>query len=171
VSATMTDQGVNIYVEMPPSPDLWKPMNLTFVDESMAQKPSPPADTTVGIIRNSKEPKKPSLACTFCRERKIACGRPAEGSIDPTCKYVVITFLHIINANCVWGVSANVHAVHLHASISPMITHDIRDGHESSKVLGVSSFCVCSISICHFVVVHAMSDHNVFLLSLVVHKS
>ncbi|KAF8187433.1 hypothetical protein BJ912DRAFT_1059786 [Pholiota molesta] len=85
VSATMTDQGVNIYVEMPPSPDLWKPMNLTFVDESMAQKPSPPADTTVGIICNSKEPKKPSLACTFCRERKIACGRPAEGSIDPTC--------------------------------------------------------------------------------------
>ncbi|KAL0946280.1 hypothetical protein HGRIS_012531 [Hohenbuehelia grisea] len=29
--------------------------------------------------------KKQSLACLFCRERKIACGRPAEGSKDPTC--------------------------------------------------------------------------------------
>ncbi|KAF8954281.1 hypothetical protein BDZ97DRAFT_1677226 [Flammula alnicola] len=36
-------------------------------------------------MRNIKEPKKPSLACTFCRERKVACGRPPEGSPDPTC--------------------------------------------------------------------------------------
>jgi len=27
----------------------------------------------------------PRFACYFCRERKIACGRPAEGSADPTC--------------------------------------------------------------------------------------
>ncbi|RDB15545.1 hypothetical protein Hypma_004283 [Hypsizygus marmoreus] len=26
-----------------------------------------------------------NLACFFCRDRKIACGRPAEGSKDPTC--------------------------------------------------------------------------------------
>jgi hypothetical protein len=32
--------------------------------------------------------RQPSLACFFCRERKIACGRPAEGSTDRTCKYV-----------------------------------------------------------------------------------
>jgi hypothetical protein len=30
--------------------------------------------------------KKQTLACLFCRERKIACGRPAEGSADSTCK-------------------------------------------------------------------------------------
>ena len=30
--------------------------------------------------------KKQTLACLFCRERKIACGRPAEGSLDSTCK-------------------------------------------------------------------------------------
>ncbi|KAJ8488172.1 hypothetical protein ONZ45_g14059 [Pleurotus djamor] len=29
--------------------------------------------------------KKQILACLFCRERKIACGRPPEGSEDPTC--------------------------------------------------------------------------------------
>ncbi|KAF7979789.1 hypothetical protein HWV62_40832 [Athelia sp. TMB] len=29
--------------------------------------------------------KKQALACLFCRERKIACGRPEAGSADPTC--------------------------------------------------------------------------------------
>jgi len=40
--------------------------------------------------RNHKEPKRPSLACTFCRERKIACDRWAEGGIDSDapCTYV-----------------------------------------------------------------------------------
>ncbi|KAK0462547.1 uncharacterized protein EV420DRAFT_1194827 [Desarmillaria tabescens] len=33
--------------------------------------------------------KKPSLACLFCRGRKIACGPPLPGSTDKTCKYVV----------------------------------------------------------------------------------
>ncbi|KAJ7785160.1 hypothetical protein DFH07DRAFT_717930, partial [Mycena maculata] len=29
--------------------------------------------------------KKQALSCFFCRERKIACGRPEEGSKDTTC--------------------------------------------------------------------------------------
>ncbi|KAJ7655932.1 hypothetical protein B0H17DRAFT_956212 [Mycena rosella] len=29
--------------------------------------------------------KKQALSCFFCRERKIACGRPEEGITDPTC--------------------------------------------------------------------------------------
>ncbi|KAF8145352.1 hypothetical protein K438DRAFT_1630230 [Mycena galopus ATCC 62051] len=29
--------------------------------------------------------KKQALSCYFCRERKIACGRPDEGSLDGTC--------------------------------------------------------------------------------------
>lgn len=33
-----------------------------------------------------KKGTKQTLACLFCRERKIACGRPAEGSDDHTCK-------------------------------------------------------------------------------------
>ncbi|KAJ7887020.1 hypothetical protein B0H14DRAFT_1285135 [Mycena olivaceomarginata] len=33
--------------------------------------------------------KKQALSCYFCRERKIACGRPDEGSGDETCKCVV----------------------------------------------------------------------------------
>lgn len=39
----------------------------------------------LSTIKKNNE-KKQTLACLFCRERKIACGRPAEGSIDPTCK-------------------------------------------------------------------------------------
>jgi len=40
--------------------------------------------------RNHKEPKRPSLACTFCRERKIACDRWTEGGMDSNipCTYV-----------------------------------------------------------------------------------
>jgi hypothetical protein len=30
--------------------------------------------------------KKPSLACFFCRGRKIACGAPLPGSMDKTCE-------------------------------------------------------------------------------------
>ncbi|KAJ7110246.1 hypothetical protein C8R43DRAFT_167290 [Mycena crocata] len=32
--------------------------------------------------------KKQALSCFFCRERKIACGRPDEGSTDQSCKLV-----------------------------------------------------------------------------------
>ncbi|KAM6503048.1 hypothetical protein JOM56_003025 [Amanita muscaria] len=35
--------------------------------------------------RGGSEPKKQNPACLFCRERKIACGRPMEGSLDQTC--------------------------------------------------------------------------------------
>jgi hypothetical protein len=30
--------------------------------------------------------KKQALACLFCRERKIACGRPDPENVDQTCK-------------------------------------------------------------------------------------
>ncbi|KIK68770.1 hypothetical protein GYMLUDRAFT_733617 [Collybiopsis luxurians FD-317 M1] len=36
-------------------------------------------------VRQMNPPKKQTLACHFCRERKIACGRPAPGSEDTTC--------------------------------------------------------------------------------------
>ena len=45
---------------------------------------------TYGLDKEPKEPKKRreavSLACYFCRKRKIACGQPPEGSVDRTCK-------------------------------------------------------------------------------------
>jgi len=45
----------------------------------------PPASTKKQI----REPKKPgSQACTFCRERKVPCGRPPSDAEDQTCKYV-----------------------------------------------------------------------------------
>jgi hypothetical protein len=45
--------------------------------------------------KGSDVKRQPSLACFFCRERKIACGRPAEGSVDRTCKYVIYAVLLI----------------------------------------------------------------------------
>jgi len=39
----------------------------------------------ITTAKKAGEPKKPSLACLFCRQRKIACGRPAVGSKDHTC--------------------------------------------------------------------------------------
>jgi hypothetical protein len=38
------------------------------------------------VKKSGGSEKKQTLACLFCRERKIACGRPAEGSADSTCK-------------------------------------------------------------------------------------
>ncbi|KAF9494253.1 hypothetical protein BDN71DRAFT_1449149 [Pleurotus eryngii] len=38
----------------------------------------------LSTIKKNAE-KKQIMACLFCRERKIACGRPPEGSEDPTC--------------------------------------------------------------------------------------
>jgi hypothetical protein len=38
------------------------------------------------MARKSNVERKQTLACLFCRERKIACGRPPEGSPDDTCK-------------------------------------------------------------------------------------
>ncbi|KAJ8591807.1 hypothetical protein M405DRAFT_734410 [Rhizopogon salebrosus TDB-379] len=35
--------------------------------------------------RKNGEQKKQALACLFCRERKIACGRPSAHSPDQTC--------------------------------------------------------------------------------------
>ncbi|KIL56578.1 hypothetical protein M378DRAFT_28265 [Amanita muscaria Koide BX008] len=40
---------------------------------------------TIMMKRGGSEPKKQNPACLFCRERKIACGRPMEGSLDQTC--------------------------------------------------------------------------------------
>ena len=42
--------------------------------------------------RNHKEPKRPRLACTFCRQHKIMCDRRAEGGIDSDapCTYVLL---------------------------------------------------------------------------------
>jgi len=36
--------------------------------------------------RKTSEQKLQALACLFCRERKIACGRPSAHSPDQTCK-------------------------------------------------------------------------------------
>ncbi|GLB45522.1 hypothetical protein LshimejAT787_2300820 [Lyophyllum shimeji] len=53
--------------------------------------PTPPPSAarlrTLSVRKaNAKEAKRPpSLACFFCRERKIACGRPAPGSANPAC--------------------------------------------------------------------------------------
>lgn len=67
-------------------------------DEAASELLSPLASTSIGRSkfslkelsgRKRSDEKKPlSLACFFCRERKIACGRPEEGNMDMACKYV-----------------------------------------------------------------------------------
>ena len=39
--------------------------------------------------KKAGEQKRLSLACLFCRERKIACGRPSEDEPDQTCAYAI----------------------------------------------------------------------------------
>lgn len=40
----------------------------------------------VKVKKAGSEQKKHNLACFFCRERKIVCRRPPEGSDNPSCK-------------------------------------------------------------------------------------
>ncbi|KAF8153386.1 hypothetical protein B0H34DRAFT_103627 [Crassisporium funariophilum] len=72
-----------------PSHTLPAPPSLTPSPSSPKVSFQSPADSSASGhqigARNVKEPRRPSLACTFCRERKIACGRPPEGSSDLTC--------------------------------------------------------------------------------------
>lgn len=42
------------------------------------------------VKQADKIKKKPALACHFCRGRKIACGPPAPGSSETSCKYAWI---------------------------------------------------------------------------------
>ncbi|KIJ61988.1 hypothetical protein HYDPIDRAFT_42253 [Hydnomerulius pinastri MD-312] len=42
-------------------------------------------DSIMKGVKKGAEQKKQALACLFCRERKIACGRPAAHSQDQTC--------------------------------------------------------------------------------------
>jgi hypothetical protein len=51
----------------------------------MVRTPSPHIQYSTLPSKRQAE-KKPLLACLFCRGRKIACGPPDPGSLDPTCK-------------------------------------------------------------------------------------
>ena len=55
---------------------------------AVATRPTP----TVPGKRQQQSDRKPTLACLFCRGRKIACGQPLPGSVDKTCKQVVFFF-------------------------------------------------------------------------------
>ncbi|TFK31911.1 hypothetical protein BDQ12DRAFT_729124 [Crucibulum laeve] len=59
----------------------WIPPKLS----STSRSPSTPTTKTTKSPRKKIDPKRLSLACLFCRERKIACGRPAPDSPDQTC--------------------------------------------------------------------------------------
>ncbi|KAJ7658286.1 hypothetical protein DFH06DRAFT_448604 [Mycena polygramma] len=63
--------------------------NLTSPAGPVSDHPPP------GILKFAEAPRKDgrskrqALACLFCRERKIACGRPADGSPTKTCNQCV----------------------------------------------------------------------------------
>ncbi|KAF8266965.1 hypothetical protein EI94DRAFT_1731655 [Lactarius quietus] len=52
-----------------------------------------------GVALTFNGPLAPGLACLFCREQKIACGGPPEGSADLTCNQCARRSL-----NCEWPV-------------------------------------------------------------------
>jgi hypothetical protein len=69
--------------------------NAKAVDPSRkrkyAPKPLSPGSTSPGqsasrALKKLLDPKKPKMACHFCRDRKIACGNPGEGAFDRTCE-------------------------------------------------------------------------------------
>lgn len=70
-----TGQRTMIFGWSPPEPEL----------QPHTASPTPTLKTVM-VKKGGESIKKQSLACLFCRERKIACGRPAEGSTDHTCK-------------------------------------------------------------------------------------
>lgn len=81
-----------------PSVKGWKPADgKEYVDITPPTTPTTPTQTDYSAKRAALR-RRPSLACFFCRERKIACGRPVEGSPDPTCKCVVRS---MCDATCV----------------------------------------------------------------------
>ena len=63
----------------------------TTTGRQRAAESSPTSATHETVLKlptakKSNPDRKQTLACLFCRERKIACGRPPEGSPDDTCK-------------------------------------------------------------------------------------
>ncbi|KAF9458893.1 hypothetical protein BDZ94DRAFT_1172682 [Collybia nuda] len=70
-----------------PSAKSWKPTGSKEYEQVEVSPPTTPTTPTQIDYSAKRNPlrRRPSLACFFCRERKIACGRPAEGSPDPTC--------------------------------------------------------------------------------------
>ncbi|KAF8712181.1 hypothetical protein RHS03_01106, partial [Rhizoctonia solani] len=57
------------------------------VPSQARERPQPFAQSSPDVVEEKKEtpPKKPALACLFCRKRKIACGPPPPDSPDRTC--------------------------------------------------------------------------------------
>jgi len=51
-----------------------------------ASAAEPNRSAKLHAVKKSNTDGKQTLACLFCRERKIACGRPAGGSADSPCK-------------------------------------------------------------------------------------
>ncbi|KJA22999.1 hypothetical protein HYPSUDRAFT_201796 [Hypholoma sublateritium FD-334 SS-4] len=81
--------------EQCPTPKLTMPAKVKFIKpQSQSASLKLPATSAASSSKSSKAPprstttkqKKTILPCNFCKERKIACGRPPEGSADRTCK-------------------------------------------------------------------------------------
>lgn len=73
----------NLHNSTCPSDDMLPPHHRVLSIPSIPAPPSIPRPSS--LIEDS--PKKPlTLACFFCRKRKIACQSPPAGSLDRSCK-------------------------------------------------------------------------------------
>jgi hypothetical protein len=57
------------------------------------------------------------IACLFCREREIACGAPAVGSVDTTCRYVGAPLVLIGDIGKLTSGLASTHGGHASVNI------------------------------------------------------
>ncbi|KJA21324.1 hypothetical protein HYPSUDRAFT_67846 [Hypholoma sublateritium FD-334 SS-4] len=82
-----------------PAPKLTMPAKVKLIaPQPQSANLKPPATSAASSSKSSKAPsrsttteqKKTILPCNFCKERKIACGRPPEGSADPTCNQCLL---------------------------------------------------------------------------------
>ena len=70
--------------------------NVKLESQQQPSSPTPFPGSSQSVLKltttKKVAEKKQALACLFCRERKIACGRPDADNEDQTCKSVLIFF-------------------------------------------------------------------------------
>ncbi|TEB28714.1 hypothetical protein FA13DRAFT_778974 [Coprinellus micaceus] len=60
-------------------------MKRKYASKTLGPGPTSPGQPASQALKRLLDPKKPKMACYFCRDRKIACGNPGEGALDRTC--------------------------------------------------------------------------------------
>ena len=74
------------------------PTSVSTIDHTVEIQSIPtgrPGQNVIKLVLDVKPKKHTVVACLFCRERKIACKRPAPTDQDQRCKYVIMMFRYL----------------------------------------------------------------------------